>query len=389
MTFKKIKPILLRLLAAVGLYVLYAMFANLSLIAMRTSWLLPYVIDFWNDQKFCAAAFLYSLVVLFSLFSIFTLHDASYRARFFEWRTSEPHFFKKCQFILSGKEFWIQIGAIHALILFTSTRPTFGPMIDGFFPNQGVLLEKIYSTAIALPLFGVICFAAHMSTVNWWSRYKSNVDPGFHPFKAAWQLVSSGVLYVLAAGVITVIYPAVFGSLYYFVKKYWWLSILLVVLMFVSFWSFIILRILYKRYRMVKRLKAICHIHGYRLILHHGLYAALLSAKDGYDFTVDTGEMQFSCKLIPSLSRKNNLFFHESGIVSYTSSLMDVILHTVSQRYFFEADGKKIIIVNPVSNRLYVCNDHEKRLLETGDVIMGYTIHTASGFLGALDRNCL
>ena len=106
---------------------------------------------------------------------------------------------------------------------------------------------------------------------------------------------------------------------------------------------------------------------------------------------MDTDRGLFCCKLIPSLSRKNNLFFHDEGTVSYTSSFMNVIMHTVSQPYLFEApaSSRKIIIVNPVSNRLYASNSHENRLLEMGDTVMDYTIQTATGFLNALDRGCL
>ena len=393
MNQKAVKSLLLRIFAAGSLYGLYVMLSALSLFAMRTSWLIRYVSDFWTTPLFCTISFIYSFIILFSLFSIFTLYDPTYKTSFFDKRRPDMNFFRKCRFVITSKIFLLQMGVILGLIVIFPTRPAFSSLITGFFHANGFvpdpLVEKLLVTAIAIVLFFVIGFAAHLSTVNWWMRQKSNNDTRFHPLKAALQLLSSTVLYLITASVITLVYPAVFVTLYNIVRTFLWGVIVLIVVLFVGFWGIVIGRILYKRYRMVKRLKSICREHGFRIVEHHSLFAAILSAKDGCDFTIVASEERFACKLIPSLSRRNNLFFYDGGTVSYTSSLMDVLFHTVIQRYFFEAEGKKIIIVNPVSHRLYAHNDREKRLLEVGDCVMDYSIHTASSFLSALDRGCL
>jgi hypothetical protein len=384
----------LKILASGGLYGLYVMLSALCLFAMRHSMFLRYVEGFWTEVLFCRVSFVYSLVVLFSLFSIFTLYYSSYKTRFFHIWSREPRFFEKCRFVLTAKEFWLQMGVVIGLIVIFPTRPAFSSLITGFFHGNGFvpspLVEKLIVTAIAVPLFLLIGFMAHMSTVNWWARQKKSSDDGrFHPFKAARQLLFSMVLYVIAAIVLSLVYPAIFFTLYQIIRTFFWQCVVLVIVLFFGFWGIVIGRIIHKRRRFIKRLQLICKDHHFHIKQKHSLYAAMLSAKDGYDFSVDTDRGMFCCKLVPSLSRKNNLFFHDEGMVSYTSSLMNVILHTVSQPYTFDANGKKIIIVNPVSNRLYAANSSEKRLLEIGDVVMDYSIHTASSFLSALDRGCL
>lgn len=392
--YKSYKPLLLKILAAGGLYGLYVMLSALCLFAMKRSMFLRYVDGFWNEVLFCRVAFIYSFVILFSLFSIFTLYYASYKTRFLAQEMHEPRFRDKCRFILTAKEFWLQLGVIAGLIVIFPTRPAFSSLIVGFFHGSGfvpsLLIEKLLVTAIAVPLFLLIGFMAHMSTVNWWSRQKKRSDDGrFHPFKAAKQLLFSMILYVVAATVLSLVYPAIFYTLYQIVRTFFWQCVVIAVVLFVGFWGIVIGRIVHKRRRFIKRLQRICKDHHFHIRQKHSLYAAMLSVKDGYDFSIDTDKGLFCCKLIPSLSRKNNLFFHDEGTVSYTSSLMNVILHTVSQPYTFEGNGKKIIIVNPVSHRLYAANASEKRLLDIGDVVMDYSIHTASSFLSSLDRGCL
>jgi hypothetical protein len=55
-----------------------------------------------------------------------------------------------------------------------------------------------------------------------------------------------------------------------------------------------------------------------------------------------------------------------------------------------EGQGKKIVIVLPVPERIYVSVDGSTPgPADTGEVFGEYTLYTATGFLGALERDIL
>ena len=55
-----------------------------------------------------------------------------------------------------------------------------------------------------------------------------------------------------------------------------------------------------------------------------------------------------------------------------------------------EVNGKKILIVVPIPRKFFVStNQSSPRQADTGEKIGEYTIYNATGFLGALERDCL
>ena len=56
----------------------------------------------------------------------------------------------------------------------------------------------------------------------------------------------------------------------------------------------------------------------------------------------------------------------------------------------FESEGKKILIVLPIPKKIYVGTvNSAPRPADTGEKAGEYTVYNASGFLGALERDCL
>ena len=63
------------------------------------------------------------------------------------------------------------------------------------------------------------------------------------------------------------------------------------------------------------------------------------------------------------------------------------IKHTVE--YGILTEGKKCIIISPMPKHIYVEEGGAVRELFVGDRVWDYTVYNMSGFINAIDRDCL
>jgi hypothetical protein len=199
-------------------------------------------------------------------------------------------------------------------------------------------------------------------------------------------------MYLLMAFTLIPLYPmmATFGKV---VNIHPLLFVIPFGIVLIALLSYRYLRALLARYRFVRGLTRICHSERYKLTDRAHLYASVFSPKEGISFRFTTEEGEYTCKLICSLRRKTPLFFDEEGKVSYDVSLglfgLDFFTDTVSARYDFEAKDKKLLILSPAVDRVYITDGKARRLLDSGDRFMGYTLYTGETFLNALRRKGL
>lgn len=81
-----------------------------------------------------------------------------------------------------------------------------------------------------------------------------------------------------------------------------------------------------------------------------------------------------------------------NGIRQNTIRLFKVeVFHILTKLDFsYESESKKILIVSPTPKNIYSSvNGSQPRLADVGEKIGEYAIYNSTGFLGALDRNCL
>ena len=63
--------------------------------------------------------------------------------------------------------------------------------------------------------------------------------------------------------------------------------------------------------------------------------------------------------------------------------------HVSVSDYTFEADGIKVVILNPVARRVYVESTNGKLApIDNGDLVGDYKFFTGNAFLRALERDC-
>ena len=125
-----------------------------------------------------------------------------------------------------------------------------------------------------------------------------------------------------------------------------------------------------------------------------GLAACVSAQPQDDSFARKTAQIEYMAQACPvHLFRHTPLFFSQNGIMqclhSFRFRRVEYFRYTTQFDFSFEADGSKMLIVNPEPKELYAGSTSFYREIDTGESIGAYKVFTATGFLGALSRNVL
>lgn len=169
------------------------------------------------------------------------------------------------------------------------------------------------------------------------------------------------------------------------------LLIIISVILLFSLLSYI--RAFSKRRRFLLKMKKVVLENNIDISEISNPYKSLFQIYDGEDFNFVRGGKKYSCKILHSKRKGVPMFISEGGICTFVHTFilfkMKVFSYNTSYKFDFESENKKIIIINPVPNDIFNAFDGRVVSLDNGDVIGGYKIFTGSGFLNALERNCI
>lgn len=168
------------------------------------------------------------------------------------------------------------------------------------------------------------------------------------------------------------------------------------------------LRALFKRRRLMREVAGVCRRCGYELTVTGHPYLGLLRYHGDSDFSVKVNERQYDCKLLASVMPGGKMLFFYDGKVEIHHSVRlfwaaqarnapwAVTSHTFEQStfhtvmdYSFESDHQKVLIVCPVAPQTFVTSSGGGEPIDTGADIGDYRMFNSTGFVGALERNCL
>lgn len=384
-----------RILAICVLFLLFYSMKRWSLSAMQDNPYMRNVSGFWDAELLLRAVFYLSFLMYSSLSFVFKLYDAPYCRRVLAGEKSIGSFFTQCRAILlRGYEFWVEAAVLSLWVLFSASDVFFFDLVGGFYADLTVSKAHWITVGIMIPTMILLTFLAHLAAVSWWARKPEMADMTVRRLVFAFlkQLIFTCVMYLLLAFVLTPLYPMLdtFGKVLN-IHPLLFLIPLTVALIIIL--SYRYLRALFARYRFMKELIRICHGEHYRLSDCTHLYTSVFSHKEGISFHLSTGQGDYACKLICSLRRKTPLFFDESGNVSYTVSYglfgLDFFTDTISARHAFESTEKKLLIISPAVDHVYVTDGKARRRLESGDRIMEYLLYNGEDLLRALAREGL
>lgn len=180
------------------------------------------------------------------------------------------------------------------------------------------------------------------------------------------------------------------------------------------------LKALHKRRKFLKSLEKLCKERKFRLSRIKHPYRSLFSLFEGESFTVSNGKKSYACKLIAAKKRSRPLYIMNGGKGTFLIKIrflrMVLFSYTKSFNFGFESNHKKILIINPIPQRILfpradftddtdelseisvrtktrlkvsVNSNLDSRELDNGDIIDGYEIYAGKAFLNALERDCI
>lgn len=176
-------------------------------------------------------------------------------------------------------------------------------------------------------------------------------------------------------------------------------------------WSWI--RAFFARVRFVRKLKKTCRQNGFELFDLRHPYLSVFFDFSSYTFGVKANGKSFYCRLLASVKRSNNVHVAPDGtlrrvfamslpkvgmIRAYATRRMeenpnnrDLELFALSSStdYTFEAEGHKVLLLNPVAKRVYgVEPTGQLYVLDNGMSVGKYKVFAGYAFLRALERDC-
>ena len=381
------------ILSALRSFLLLTVFcfsSTLSGFAMRNNVVFQkHVQDFWNEQLYSKVNFYYSLFIFFSLASVFWLNQIYLKKSFL----SENNRSGKIRFIFTSPYVWIEFAMISVCAFIFTLLPPFSDLIKGYF-NVGYSLwaKRLFCLLISIPTLLTLDFLACLSTLNWWTREKKKkkTEAEKHPIVSFLvQLCSTVALWILGGYAIYVVVPMLY-SLWPIIKVVViaFFGLLLAVL---AFWiGSRYMRIIHARRSLIKRLKVICKEKGSSLSLNGHPYRSAFYPDEGHHLLLQNGRSTIACRFISSPKNKTPLYLYDDGIATYAEDMV-VAKYYVSEKYFFNIDGnaQKIIIVCPCRGKIFLKREDDERSVDVGDKVMEYKIYNSSGFLNAIERECL
>ncbi len=154
------------------------------------------------------------------------------------------------------------------------------------------------------------------------------------------------------------------------------------------------IRAILKRRTFIAALREVCKNKSATISDIQKPYLSIFTQHKGVDFTIEHNGRLYDCKFVASVFKSSPIAFADTG-EGIRQDVLRVfrvnVLHMNTLIDFrMEGEGKKIVIVLPVPERIYVSTEGSMpRPADTGEVFGEYTLYTATGFLGALERDIL
>jgi hypothetical protein len=150
------------------------------------------------------------------------------------------------------------------------------------------------------------------------------------------------------------------------------------------------MRTIRARQSCIKGVKRIAKNMSFSVSVNGHPYRSVFRPDDGPHVLLKNEKRLIACRFISAPKSKTPLYLYDDGTAIFENDRV-IAKHYVSEKYFFDIDGEaqKIIIVCPCRGRIYLKREEEERLVDIGDRVMEYKIYNSSGFLNAIERDCI
>ncbi len=347
------------------------------------------------EEKILSPEALHVFFLIFFVLIINSITLSFYRTnqrvrKEFSERGVKKEFLPNAKFIVCSLDFYVEIVCITVLLICLPSTVLFG------FEYENAD-DRLRTLLIILPIIYALNFVERIEMQKYWyAENKKNAKKNTKPKKrSAIKAIAIATLLYSAAAICLPLFIPISVMLWEMggIKLLLWLLLALIAIVLITVLRFV-LRALSKRRRFLRNLKAYCKDHALKISHIKRPYLSIFITQKGADFTIEKNGQKYDCKLIAGLFPGSPMTFGDqgNGFRNDTVRIFRTELFRFITRFQFgfDSDNQKIVIVVPIPRTFYVStNQFPLHQADTGEKAGEYTIYNATGFLGALDRNCL
>lgn len=162
-----------------------------------------------------------------------------------------------------------------------------------------------------------------------------------------------------------------------------------------------------KRRKFIKKLRIFCKKNKFALENESNMIRSVFKDHEGANFVINARGKRYACKLITSKSKADPMYFTENGEIYVVKAksltflaaprgLGAAMINNVNlskratvSSFAFESKYPKLIIVNPIPTKIFAGHPEHSMPIDVGSEVGEYKIFNASGFINAVDRDCV
>ena len=344
-------------------------------------------------------AFIGSLMVYNSITGLIICYDRFAAEEFFEGETDYKNIklnFKKIYFYRS---FIIQsVSAIFVIGIAALLGAS--PEIAGMFhiaEGKSPYSSGIVPMALNVLIFALVIMNARYETVRYWCglRRRMELDELKNKTKLVFRIATIFVLYPIFIPFMPLFAFAFSTVVMVFVVLAEAMTpaglIAAIVGLFVALWGIKLLRATRKRKKFFKKMYATLGTR-YTISEIKNPYRSLLSTKYKCRFSLEYKDKRFECIVLTSPRYRVPIYFNSDVDAAYCYRIGTKKHNITLWRnfdYSIDADGAKIVIVEPTPKDVLISDGYKERRVFNADKLWDYVMYDGDAFIGSADRECL
>ncbi len=245
---------------------------------------------------------------------------------------------------------------------------------------------------------------------NLWESMEKKKLKTYHPLRLLWRLVKNFLIYAASAIVfptVLVAFASILGILRLLLFSMG--AILLIGFLF----SFNYITALIRRKKFLKGLKKVCAEKGFVIDAIRHPYRSVFRETAECNLSITANGRRYHARLITCIRKSSQLIFSADGSFSRAAPIRipmarmvmrggfvqgvdrgngddrELLRFETQADYTFEADGEKLLLLNPPPKFVKITHDGITIDADNGDRVGEYTIYAANAFLRALERDAV
>lgn len=259
----------------------------------------------------------------------------------------------------------------------------FFPNINFFHPVRGLLIGLF----VGFVFFFVNWFTIYDVRKKW--RRNKEVSSKYEILIIIAYLFFITVMYTVGFYIAMSYVPGIPTYVFLFKEFFWYIVIILV-----FFFVLVNFNRINKRKKFISKLKKLAVASNFELSAIEKPYLSIFKKTSDASFTITAYQKSYQCKLISGKRKNISIIFSDQGFLLFRRVIRigktELFSIYSKYNYSFESNMKKCLIITCIPTNCYFKDSSgQMRKIDTGEKIGEYTVFSSSGFLGALERDCL